>query len=162
MLNLHQLNKVGSTKTNTDAQHFLCFSVDFRAPSNFLDNIGEPLDYSQSEQLHEDVIVKGWLIAGDDLESVGCLDPIGMMRVKLASTLPVPLITLLESAEAVASRRACKVQSSVRAWDHLGLKAIRSLIFRTHLTAWMVQMLRLLRPPERYISSFACIDIALG
>ena len=53
MLNLRQLNKTDNTETNSDAQHFSRFSVDFRVPSDILGNIGEPLDHSQSERLHE-------------------------------------------------------------------------------------------------------------
>ena len=30
------------------------FSIEFRVPSDFLGNVGEPLDHNQSEQLHED------------------------------------------------------------------------------------------------------------
>ena len=54
MLNLRQLNNADNTKTNSDTQHPSRFSIDFRVPSDLLGNIGEPLDYSQSEQLHED------------------------------------------------------------------------------------------------------------
>ena len=53
MLNLRQLNKTDNTETNSDAHHFSRFSVDFRVPSDILGNIGEPLDHSQSEWLHE-------------------------------------------------------------------------------------------------------------
>ena len=53
MLNLRQLNKADNTETNSDAQHFSRFSIDFRVPSDLLGNIGEPLDYSQSGQLQE-------------------------------------------------------------------------------------------------------------
>ena len=53
MLNLRQLNKADNTETNWDVQHSSRFSIAFRAPSDLLGNIGEPLDYSQSEQLQE-------------------------------------------------------------------------------------------------------------
>ena len=53
MLNLRQLNKTDNTETNSDAHHFSRFSIDFRVPSDLLGNIGEPLDHSQSEQIHE-------------------------------------------------------------------------------------------------------------
>ena len=53
MLNLRQLNNTDNTETNSDAHHFSRFSVDFRVPSDILGNIGEPLDHSQSERLHE-------------------------------------------------------------------------------------------------------------
>ena len=54
MLNLRQLNNTDNTETNSDAQHFSRFSIDFRVPSSLLSNIGEPLDHSQSERIHED------------------------------------------------------------------------------------------------------------
>ena len=54
MLNLRQINNTDNTKTNSDAQHFSRFSIDFRVPSSLLGNIGEPLDHSQSERIHED------------------------------------------------------------------------------------------------------------
>ena len=55
MLNLRQLNKADSTQTNSDAQHESSrFSIHFRVPSDLLGNIGEPLDHSQSERLHDD------------------------------------------------------------------------------------------------------------
>ena len=53
MLNLRQLNNTDNTETNSDAHHFSRFSIDFRVPSGLLGNIGEPLDHSQSERLHE-------------------------------------------------------------------------------------------------------------
>ena len=54
MLNLRQFNKSERSQTNSDAQHFSRFSINFRVPSNLLGNIGEPLDYYQSERSHED------------------------------------------------------------------------------------------------------------
>ena len=54
MLNLRQLNNTDNTETNSDAQHLSRFSIDFRVPSSLLGNIGEPLDHSQSERIHED------------------------------------------------------------------------------------------------------------
>lgn len=54
MLNLRQLNNADNTHTNSDVQHFSQFSLEFRSPSDLLGNIGEPLDHSQSERLHED------------------------------------------------------------------------------------------------------------
>ena len=53
MLNLRQLNNTDNTETNSDPHHFSRFSIDFRVPSDLLGNIGEPLDHSQSERLHE-------------------------------------------------------------------------------------------------------------
>ena len=53
MLNLRQLNRTDNTQTNSDAQHFSRFSMNFRVPSDLLGNIGEPLDHGQSERLHE-------------------------------------------------------------------------------------------------------------
>ena len=77
MLNLRQLNKTDNTETDSDAQHFSRFSVDLRVPSNLLGNIGEPLDHSQSERLHqgepderEVVAEESEANAGTDLESV--------------------------------------------------------------------------------------------
>ena len=54
MLNLRQLNKTDEIGTESDAQHFSRFSLEFRAPSNLLGNIGESLNHSQSEQLNDD------------------------------------------------------------------------------------------------------------
>ena len=54
MLNLRQFNKLERSQSNSDAQHFSRLSVSFRVPSNPLGNIGELLDHSQSERLHED------------------------------------------------------------------------------------------------------------
>lgn len=54
MLNLRQFNKSEHPHTNSDAQHFSRFAVNLRVPSNFLGNIGEQLDHSQSQRLHED------------------------------------------------------------------------------------------------------------
>ena len=54
MLNLRQLNKADNTQSNSDAQHFSRFSLEFRVPSDLLGNIGEPLDHSQAEWLHDD------------------------------------------------------------------------------------------------------------
>ena len=54
MLNLRQFNKSEHSQSDSDAQHFSRFSVSFRVPSSLLGNIGEPLDHSQSERLHED------------------------------------------------------------------------------------------------------------
>ena len=78
MLNLRQLNKTDNTETNSDAQHFSRFSIDFRVPSDLLGNIGETLDHSQSERLHEDDPDEREVTAGRsedgtgaDLESAG-------------------------------------------------------------------------------------------
>lgn len=64
--------------TNSVAQHFSRFSINFRVPSDFLGNIGEPLDYSQSERLHQDApgerevaAEESEVSAGPDLESAG-------------------------------------------------------------------------------------------
>ena len=54
MLNLRQFNKSEHSQSNSDVQHFSRFSISFRVPSNRLGNIGEELDHSQSERLHED------------------------------------------------------------------------------------------------------------
>ncbi|EKM56359.1 uncharacterized protein PHACADRAFT_207613 [Phanerochaete carnosa HHB-10118-sp] len=57
MLNLRQLNHVeGESGSNSDAQHFSRFSVSFNVPSDFLGNIGEPLDHGQLERMKEDDI----------------------------------------------------------------------------------------------------------
>ena len=53
MLNLRQLNNTDNAETNSDAQHFSRFSINFRVPSDLLGDIGEPLDHSQSERIHE-------------------------------------------------------------------------------------------------------------
>ena len=45
MLNLRQLSQPGGDATSA-AEHFSRFSVNFRVPSDFLGNIGEPLDHS--------------------------------------------------------------------------------------------------------------------
>ena len=78
MLNLRQLNNTDNTETNSDAQHFSRFSIDFRVPSDLLGNIGEPLDHSQSERLHEDdpgehevTGERSEAATGADLESAG-------------------------------------------------------------------------------------------
>ena len=54
MLNLRQLHEADSTEASSDTQHFSQVSINFRAPSDLLGNIGEPLDHSQSKWLHED------------------------------------------------------------------------------------------------------------
>ncbi|EKM60199.1 uncharacterized protein PHACADRAFT_203457 [Phanerochaete carnosa HHB-10118-sp] len=52
ILNLRQLNSTAqASENNSDAQHFSRFSVSFRVPSDFLGNIGEPLDRGPSEPL---------------------------------------------------------------------------------------------------------------
>lgn len=76
MLNLRQFNKTDNVESNSDAQHFSRFSIDFRVPSDFLGNIGEHLDHSQGEQLHEDMpcdldAATGERLAGE----VGSLEP---------------------------------------------------------------------------------------
>lgn len=53
MLNLRQLNRTAG-ESNSDARHFSRFSASFRMPSDFLGNIGEPLDHSQSDLDQED------------------------------------------------------------------------------------------------------------
>lgn len=51
LLNLRQLNAAEQSPPNSDAQHFSRFSApNFRVPSDFLGNIGEPLDYGQVER----------------------------------------------------------------------------------------------------------------
>ena len=54
MLNLRQLNQINNTQTDSDPRHFSRLSIDFRVPSAFLGNIGEPLDHGQSERVSED------------------------------------------------------------------------------------------------------------
>ena len=77
MLNLRQLSKADNTETNSDARHVSRSSIEFKAPSNLLGNIGEPLDHSQSERLYEseheehDAPDEGWHGAGVHLESAG-------------------------------------------------------------------------------------------
>lgn len=79
MLNLRQLNKADSTETNSDAQHFSRFSVNFRIPSDLLGDIGELLDHSPAERLRDSEDDPGehgasdeeWPRAGGSLESAG-------------------------------------------------------------------------------------------
>lgn len=52
ILTLRQLNHTAN-KSNSDAQHFSRFSVSFRMPSDFLGNIGEPLDHGRSERVED-------------------------------------------------------------------------------------------------------------
>ncbi|EKM56360.1 uncharacterized protein PHACADRAFT_207614 [Phanerochaete carnosa HHB-10118-sp] len=53
MLNLRQLGHT-SGEISSDPEPSSRLSMNFRVPSDFLGNIGEPLDYSQSEKIHED------------------------------------------------------------------------------------------------------------
>ena len=53
MLNLRQLNHAADD-SDSDAQHFSRFSVNFRVPSDFLENIGESLDHSRARAASED------------------------------------------------------------------------------------------------------------
>ena len=54
MLNLRQLGD-SEPSANSDAQHFSRFSApNFKVPSNFLGNIGEPLDHGQAERYVHD------------------------------------------------------------------------------------------------------------
>lgn len=54
MLNLRQLNPTTqASENNSEAQHFSRFSMSFRTPSDFLGNIGEPLDHDQVGQMEE-------------------------------------------------------------------------------------------------------------
>ncbi|EKM56378.1 uncharacterized protein PHACADRAFT_207631 [Phanerochaete carnosa HHB-10118-sp] len=53
MLNLRQLNRTAG-ENNSDARHFSRFSASFRMPPDFLGNIGEPLDHSQSDRVIDD------------------------------------------------------------------------------------------------------------
>lgn len=74
MLNLRQLNKSDIIPIDSDAQHFSRFSMECRVPSGLLGNIGEALDYGQSEQLHgvepsNDVVADEQLRDAVDLES---------------------------------------------------------------------------------------------
>ena len=78
MFNARQLNKTDGTETDSGAQHFLRFSVDFRTLSDLRGNISEPLIHSQSERLHEDepserevAAEESEAGAGTDLESAG-------------------------------------------------------------------------------------------
>ncbi|EKM60183.1 uncharacterized protein PHACADRAFT_246023, partial [Phanerochaete carnosa HHB-10118-sp] len=51
ILNLRQLNHTAEASDNsTNAQRSSRFSVSFRMPSDFLGNIGEPLDYGESDR----------------------------------------------------------------------------------------------------------------
>lgn len=52
ILNLRQLDSTAS-ESNSDAQHFSRFSVNFRVPSDFLWNIGESLDHGQLERAED-------------------------------------------------------------------------------------------------------------
>ncbi|EKM56302.1 uncharacterized protein PHACADRAFT_253360 [Phanerochaete carnosa HHB-10118-sp] len=52
MLNLRQLD-YATSESNSDAQQVSRFSVSFRVPSDFLGNIGEPLEYGQSERVED-------------------------------------------------------------------------------------------------------------
>ncbi|EKM56285.1 uncharacterized protein PHACADRAFT_207564 [Phanerochaete carnosa HHB-10118-sp] len=55
MLNLRQLSfHTDDQESISDAQHFSLLSINFRAPSDFLGNIGEPLDYDQLELIEDD------------------------------------------------------------------------------------------------------------
>ena len=55
MLNLRRSSgSRGESITNSEVRHFSRFSISFRVPSNLLGNIGESLDHSQSERLHDD------------------------------------------------------------------------------------------------------------
>ena len=73
MLNLRQLGKTDSTETSSDAQHSSHFSIDFRAPSDFLGNLGESLNHSQSEWLHEDALGE-CSVAANEPEAGPCTD----------------------------------------------------------------------------------------
>jgi hypothetical protein len=50
MFNLRQLNPSGSQLSSRAEQHFNMSTLRFSVYSEFLGNIGEPLDYGQSEQ----------------------------------------------------------------------------------------------------------------
>lgn len=51
MLNLRQLNTETTLEGSTAAEHFSRFSSPhFRVPSNFVGNMGEPLDFGESLQ----------------------------------------------------------------------------------------------------------------
>ena len=55
MLNLRQCNRSEqASSVDSRARHFSRFSISFRVASNLLGNIGESLDYGQSERLYED------------------------------------------------------------------------------------------------------------
>ena len=55
MLNLrHSARSREGGVTNSEVRHFSRFSINFRVPSDLLGNIGESLDYSQSERLYDD------------------------------------------------------------------------------------------------------------
>ncbi|EKM56346.1 uncharacterized protein PHACADRAFT_207607 [Phanerochaete carnosa HHB-10118-sp] len=53
ILNLRQLD-YAANESSSDAQHSSHFSVRFGVPSDFLGNIGEPLDHGQSERVEGD------------------------------------------------------------------------------------------------------------
>ena len=51
MLNLRQFNNLECSTSNSNMEHLSKFSVvNFRVPSEFLGNLGEPLDHNQAEQ----------------------------------------------------------------------------------------------------------------
>lgn len=84
MLNLHQLNHAAS-KSNSDAQHFSRFSVSFRIPSNFLENIGEPLDHGQSKQMEENDDRDHCVVRRADTESEFEEAPVQQLEAGLSS-----------------------------------------------------------------------------
>ena len=102
MLNLRQLNEADSTQTDADGQHSSRSSINFRVPSNLLGNMGEPLDYHQSEQFHEDEPCEreGHISAE---ESIGRAWPVGgSYAVRLGA------------ADAVAGRSGGRADDDVR------------------------------------------------
>ncbi|EKM60225.1 uncharacterized protein PHACADRAFT_246073 [Phanerochaete carnosa HHB-10118-sp] len=55
ILNLRQHDyNAQASENNSDAQHVSRLTMSFRVPSDFLGNIGEPLDHSRSEQVDDD------------------------------------------------------------------------------------------------------------
>lgn len=114
MLNLRQLNSANNAEADSDAQHLSQFSVDFRVPSNFLGNIGEPLDHGQSERSYEDghydryAGLEKQIRVGVDLESPE-------LATTPSGTLPddEPGLVCLHSAASVAGVAG----SSGSSWD---------------------------------------------
>lgn len=66
MLNLRQSNRSGRPSSiDSRAQHFSQISVNFRVPSDFLGNIGEPLDHGQSDRLCDGDYIDGSAVSNE-------------------------------------------------------------------------------------------------
>lgn len=74
MLNLRQsgISKPASS-AEWETQSTSRFSIAFRAPSDLLGNIGEPLDHGQSERLHDDAHADDMSEGSDALETVSSM-----------------------------------------------------------------------------------------